>query len=221
MASAVKASSANMRDPEHLASAHSGPVRALPIMQPAGTEPILHGGNLDAARKRFPGAPEPWIDLSTGINPVPFPVPELPIEIWSRLPTRSEEEALLAAAAIRYRVPNPEVTCDSGVGAWRCGNGACAKSRLVCRRGRIHRCAARSREHCRRSAACHDRSAVLRQSLRTGWIAARLCDCRNFARKAHPRRTRTLGRFGPGAVDRQGGALRRAVACRNDPASLI
>jgi len=78
-------------------------------MQPAGAEPMLHGGNLDAARKRFPGAPEPWIDLSTGINPVPFPVPELPIEIWSRLPTRSEEEALLAAAAIRYRVPNPEI----------------------------------------------------------------------------------------------------------------
>src|SRR5258708_30300615 len=109
MASAVKASSANMRDPEHLASAHWGTVRALPITQPAGAEPMLHGGNLDAARKRFRGGPEPWIDLSTGINPVPSPVPELPTEVWSRLPTRSEEEALLAAAAIRYRVPNPEI----------------------------------------------------------------------------------------------------------------
>ena len=40
-------------------------------------------------------------------NPVPFPIPELPAEIWSRLPTRAEEEALLAAAAARYRVPDP------------------------------------------------------------------------------------------------------------------
>ncbi len=78
-------------------------------MQPATTEPISHGGNLDAVRKRFPGAQEPWIDLSTGINPVPFPIPELPTEIWSRLPTRSEEEALLAAAAMRYRVSNSEM----------------------------------------------------------------------------------------------------------------
>jgi cobalamin biosynthetic protein CobC len=69
----------------------------------------LHGGNLDAARKRFPGAPEPWIDLSTGINPVSFPIPTLPTEVWSRLPTCSEEDALLAAAATRYRVANSEM----------------------------------------------------------------------------------------------------------------
>ncbi len=93
-----------MRDPEHLSSA-----RALPITRPAGAELILHGGNLDAVRNRFPGAPEPWIDLSTGINPVPFPIPELPTDIWSRLPMRSEEDALLAAAAMRYRVPDPEM----------------------------------------------------------------------------------------------------------------
>jgi cobalamin biosynthesis protein CobC len=95
-----------MRDPEHLGNV-SGNVRALPITQPAGAEPVSHGGNLDAVRKRFPGAPESWIDLSTGINPVPFPIPELPAEIWSRLPLHSEQEALLAAAATRYRVPDP------------------------------------------------------------------------------------------------------------------
>ena len=32
-----------------------------------------HGGNLDAARRLFPHAPLPWIDLSTGINPCPLP----------------------------------------------------------------------------------------------------------------------------------------------------
>jgi cobalamin biosynthetic protein CobC len=108
MASAVKASSANMRDPEHFSTV-LGNVRALPITQAASAEPVSHGGNLDAARKRFPGAEGPWIDLSTGINPVPFPIPDLPAEIWSRLPMHSEQEALLAAAATRYRVPNPEM----------------------------------------------------------------------------------------------------------------
>jgi cobalamin biosynthetic protein CobC len=97
-----------MRDPEHFGNV-LGNARALPITQPAGAEPVSHGGNLDSARKRFPGAPEPWIDLSTGINPVPFPIPELPAEVWSRLPTHSEEEALLAVAATRYRVRNPEM----------------------------------------------------------------------------------------------------------------
>jgi cobalamin biosynthetic protein CobC len=92
-----------MRDPEHL-----GNIAALPITQPASAEPVFHGGDLDAAKKNFPGAGEPWIDLSTGINPVPFPVSTPPAEIWSRLPARSEEEALLAAAATRYR-SSPEM----------------------------------------------------------------------------------------------------------------
>ena len=33
-----------------------------------------HGGSLDRARMLFPGAPEPWIDLSTGINPHSYPL---------------------------------------------------------------------------------------------------------------------------------------------------
>ncbi len=65
---------------------------------------MAHGGDLTAARRRFPEAPEPWIDLSTGINPVPYPVANLPSEIWSRLPTQPLERALLEAAAARYGV---------------------------------------------------------------------------------------------------------------------
>lgn len=68
-----------------------------------------HGGDLDAARRRFPEAPEPWFDLSTGINPIPYPVPPLPPEAWARLPLESEEEALLAAAAARYGAPDPQM----------------------------------------------------------------------------------------------------------------
>ncbi len=87
-----------MRDPERLSSA-----KTLRNTQAPDAEPLAHGGNLDAVRKRFPGAQGPWIDLSTGINPVPYPIPELPAEIWSRLPTRAEEEELLAAAAKQYQ----------------------------------------------------------------------------------------------------------------------
>ena len=35
-----------------------------------------HGGGLDGAVARFGGARGDWLDLSTGINPVPYPVPK-------------------------------------------------------------------------------------------------------------------------------------------------
>jgi cobalamin biosynthetic protein CobC len=73
-------------------------------MSGAPENAIVHGGNLDAARRRFPDAPEPWIDLSTGINPLPYPVPELPASCWTRLPTREDEARLLESAARRYGV---------------------------------------------------------------------------------------------------------------------
>ena len=58
--------------------------------------------------RRFPDAPRPWIDLSTGINPVAYPVPPLSAESWARLPSRSDQQALLAAAADRYGVRDLE-----------------------------------------------------------------------------------------------------------------
>ncbi|MCQ4161761.1 threonine-phosphate decarboxylase CobD [Roseomonas sp. GC11] len=67
---------------------------------------LEHGGRLGAARRRFPGAPEPFLDLSTGINPVPWPapapMPPLPPAAWTRLPEPEAEEALRAAAARAY-----------------------------------------------------------------------------------------------------------------------
>jgi cobalamin biosynthetic protein CobC len=56
------------------------------MIPPNALEPLLHGGDLGAARNRFPGAPEPFLDLSTGINPHPYPIPKLPAEIFARLP---------------------------------------------------------------------------------------------------------------------------------------
>lgn len=69
------------------------------------TGEVWHGGDLGAARALFPGAPEPWIDLSTGINPCPYPLPALPLSLWQTLPSAREEEGLLAAARKAYRVP--------------------------------------------------------------------------------------------------------------------
>ena len=68
-------------------------------------ESLWHGGDLGEARRLFPGAPEPFIDLSTGINPVPYPLPGLPATLWQRLPAAAAEEALLATARDAYSVP--------------------------------------------------------------------------------------------------------------------
>jgi len=61
-----------------------------------------HGGNLDAAAARFGGEPGDWIDLSTGINPRPYPLPGIPREAWAALPTGADMAALSEAAARVY-----------------------------------------------------------------------------------------------------------------------
>jgi cobalamin biosynthetic protein CobC len=66
---------------------------------------LWHGGDLSEARRLFPNALEPWIDLSTGINPVPYPLPTIPASIWQRLPGAANETALLTAARQAYGVP--------------------------------------------------------------------------------------------------------------------
>lgn len=68
---------------------------------------IPHGGDLDAARRLFPDAPEPWIDLSTGINPVPYPLPPLIASALERLPSPADLARLKAAAALAYGAPGP------------------------------------------------------------------------------------------------------------------
>ncbi len=56
-----------------------------------------HGGGVEAARAYFGG--EDWIDLSTGINPHPWPGTEALAIDWQRLPERHALAALEAAAA--------------------------------------------------------------------------------------------------------------------------
>jgi cobalamin biosynthetic protein CobC len=66
---------------------------------------LAHGGNLAAFRRRFPGAPEPLLDLSTGIAPRAYPMPMLPTEAFTRLPEPAAEAALCRLAERRYRAP--------------------------------------------------------------------------------------------------------------------
>jgi len=47
-----------------------------------------------------------WLDLSTGVNPWSWPIPvHLPADIWQRLPSRADEEALIEAARAAYAIP--------------------------------------------------------------------------------------------------------------------
>lgn len=61
---------------------------------------LEHGGRLRAAAARHAIPLADWLDLSTGINPQPWPVPALPAEVWQRLP--EEDDGLEAAAAAYY-----------------------------------------------------------------------------------------------------------------------
>ena len=69
-------------------------------------EAVEHGGDLGAARLAFPGAPEPFIDLSTGINPYPYPIPRLPADLFTRLPEAAALDRLVAIAAQAYGAPS-------------------------------------------------------------------------------------------------------------------
>jgi cobalamin biosynthetic protein CobC len=66
-----------------------------------------HGGSLGRARSLFPHALQPWIDLSTGINPHSYPLFDLPATVLTRLPEPSAAGRLQAAAAIAYGAPSP------------------------------------------------------------------------------------------------------------------
>lgn len=67
----------------------------------------LHGGDLAAAESRWGCPQEGWLDLSTGINPWPYPLPEIASDDWSRLPDAAAHAALLSAAAARWGVQEP------------------------------------------------------------------------------------------------------------------
>src|SRR5258708_37027953 len=76
---------------------------------------MKHGGDLTEAIARHGGVPENWLDLSTGINPWPWPIPVgLPDGVWQRLPSRADADALIAAARKAYGVPDGVDVANAG-----------------------------------------------------------------------------------------------------------
>jgi cobalamin biosynthetic protein CobC len=65
---------------------------------------VDHGGSLGRAKALFPQAPEPFVDLSTGINPHSYPLFDMPATALSRLPEQARADALAAVAAAAYGV---------------------------------------------------------------------------------------------------------------------
>lgn len=82
---------------------------------------LKHGGALDAAIARWGGRPADWLDLSTGINPHPLPLPALPPAAFTRLPEAVAEAALVDAARIFYRAGGAVVAAPGTqalIGLW-------------------------------------------------------------------------------------------------------
>jgi cobalamin biosynthesis protein CobC len=60
---------------------------------------LEHGGNLKQAAQQYGIPLASWLDLSTGINPNHYPIPEIPLSAWHQLP---EDHDDLIEAACQY-----------------------------------------------------------------------------------------------------------------------
>lgn len=75
-----------------------------------------HGGNIAALRSRFPDAPGRWLDLSTSVNPYPYPLAPAQPEWLQRLPDMQEVwEAQCAAADYAGVADASLVTLSAGM----------------------------------------------------------------------------------------------------------
>ena len=62
---------------------------------------MIHGGQLNQVAAQFNIPMDKWLDLSTGIAPFSYPIPEIPQRIWQDLPTIPN--SLIAAAKHYYQ----------------------------------------------------------------------------------------------------------------------
>lgn len=70
----------------------------------AQEQALVHGGQLSTMAKRYHIEEKDWLDLSTGIAPIAYPVGILPSACWQRLPQHSEQ--LSQVARRYYQTPN-------------------------------------------------------------------------------------------------------------------
>ena len=74
---------------------------------------LIHGGQLQQVAKQYNIAPENWLDLSTGVAPFSYPIPEIPEKLYQALPQSSND--LETAAKYYYGANNLLVTNGSQV----------------------------------------------------------------------------------------------------------
>src|SRR5215831_12292899 len=88
-------------------------VSATAMISHSDAGSLEHGGDLAAARRLFPHAPQPFIDLSTGINP--YPLPSLAASMFAQLPDSAAQIRLREIAARTYEAPTAtHVVCAPG-----------------------------------------------------------------------------------------------------------
>ncbi len=64
--------------------------------------PPQHGGDLARAKAQHSAiSPDDWLDLSAGLNPQPWPIPQIPTDCFTHLP--EDYSALLTVAAEYYQ----------------------------------------------------------------------------------------------------------------------
>lgn len=64
-----------------------------------------HGGGLDAAVSKYGGSRANWVDLSTGINPIPYAADAIDPNAWTALPDQKANDDLIKAARDFWNIP--------------------------------------------------------------------------------------------------------------------
>lgn len=74
---------------------------------------VYHGGDLKAVKQTNPNVTRPWIDLSTGLNPAPYPwqtkvVPSLIEKATAVLPQQEQAEECISSWTTYLKAANPK-----------------------------------------------------------------------------------------------------------------
>ncbi|WP_085298867.1 threonine-phosphate decarboxylase CobD [Cognaticolwellia mytili] len=72
---------------------------------------LIHGGQLQQVAEQYKIPLSDWLDVSTGIAPLSYPIPDIPLKAWQQLPQQSP--ALIAVAKQYYQCSELLVTNGS------------------------------------------------------------------------------------------------------------
>ena len=72
---------------------------------------LIHGGQLQQVAEQYKRPIADWLDLSTGIAPISYPIPNIPLSSWQQLPQNNP--VLITIAKQYYQCSNIVVTNGS------------------------------------------------------------------------------------------------------------